>query len=80
MSLDEISILSKDQFANVSLITNSTSGDENLKEIPRDYFICNDQKINKKSKEKEGQYFIALRAKILDESNEKLKYMMILKA
>ena len=31
MSLDEINIVSEDQFTNVSTITNSTSGDDTFK-------------------------------------------------
>ena len=53
MSLDEINILSKDQFANVSLITNGTSGDENFKEIPRGYLYARTRKAKKKLRKKE---------------------------
>ena len=58
--LDEINIHSGDQLANVSTITHSTGGDETFQEIPRDYFICKDQKINKKSKEEGGTNFTEL--------------------
>ena len=80
MVLDEINIHSGDQLANVSTITHSTEEDESFREIPRDYFICKDQKINKKSRDEGGKDFTVLRSKILDVINEKLKCMMILKA
>ena len=75
----EIDMTQGDHMALVSTITQSTT-DASYKEIPRDYFITRDQKINKISKERDGQSFVIMRKEILKEISDNLKTMMIMKA
>ena len=52
----KIAIGASEQLAMVSTITQTTNESEGkYREIPRDYFIGKDQKINKKSKEDGGK-------------------------
>ena len=81
VDVQEINITTGEQLAMVSTITQSTSAPEDAyKEIPRDYFICKDQKINQKSKKYGGEEFAKLRSAIIKSINEQLKSMMIIKA
>ena len=81
VAVKEININAGEQMAMVSTITQSTTASENnFKEIPRDYFICKDQKINKQSKLDGGEEFSNLRTAIIKSINDKLKSMMILQA
>ena len=77
--LKEVNVDKREQMALVSTITQSTTLDESYKEIPRDYFITKDQKINKQSKLDGGEYFVKLRKSIITEINDSLKSMMIIK-
>ena len=55
VTVKEIAISASEQLAMVSTITQTTNESEaKYREIPRDYFIGKDQKINKKSKEDGG--------------------------
>lgn len=79
VAVQEINITTGEQLAMVSTITQSTA-EESFLEIPRDYFVCKDQKVNMKSKKEGGESFKKLRTAIMKTINEKLKSMMILKA
>ena len=57
--IQEIDITEGGYMALVPTITQSTS-DGMYKVIPRDYFITQNQKINKMSKESDGEYFLNL--------------------
>ena len=63
----------------VSTIMQSTA-DEYSEEIAQDYFITNDQKVNKKSKLDGGNYLSKMKRAIVHEINDSLKGMMILKS
>ena len=45
----------------VSTITQSTTIDGTYKEIPRDYFVTKEQKINQQAKLDRGEQFVKLR-------------------
>ena len=75
----EIDMNQGDHIALVSTITQSTT-DASYKEILRDYSITRDQKLNKMSKEVDGESFVKLRKDIMKEISDNLKTMMIMKA
>ena len=77
--LAEIEYSSKEHISLVSTITQSTSA-SSQQEIPRNYFITKDQKVNQKYKSEGGDAYKTLKASIVKYINNTLKSMMIIKS
>ena len=63
----------------ISTITQSTS-DEDYSEIPKDYFVTKNQKVNKKYQQEGGEAYKDLKMDLLSAINSFLKSMMIIQS
>ena len=77
--LTEIDVTANEQMAMVSTITQSTREDLYL-EIPRDYFITKNQKINHKYRIEGGEEYNKLKKGVTREINDAIKSMMIIQS
>ena len=78
-TITEIDVSVNEQMAQVSTITASTEEDT-YKEIPRDYFITKNQKVNHKCRLDGGDDYIKLKKAIIQEINDNIKSMMIIQS
>ena len=77
--LMEIDVTANEQMAMVITITHSTTEDH-YKEIPRDFFITKNQKINHKYRIDGGEEYIKLKKAVIREINNAIKYMMVIQS